>query len=470
MVTPEKALTLENVYKVLSPEPLIDDAEFTAFYRSDLNGVRGIDKVAQIALGLTRAHNSSSYYRAFLMGHQGVGKSTELTRLVRTVGETYRAIRFSATMDLDAGGFAPFDVLLVMMIRLVEETNSHTGRQPSSRLLGDIERWFGTEVESRTTIGHSEAEASGGAGIKDGSPLGVILGLFASLKGEIKYTSDRKKEVTDHRLRRISSLVDLLNALLLECNQMLREYDGREWLFIAEDFDRSGIAVDRIESLFLNYSNLFTDIRSHLIFTIPISLVYSERAPQLAYSGDKIHSIPDTPVFYQDHTPHEAGREAVRKVLSARLDTGVFADGQLDRLIVASGGNLRDLFRLISSASDSAILRDSDATQIEAQDANGAIGALRGEYERRLGESPYDEQKAIPVTYDMKVERLKLVYEGNPIAKIPAPALYSLLRARAVQEFNGERWFGVHPLVVDILAVQGKLNKSPEGNVPGGTL
>jgi hypothetical protein len=61
------------------------------------------------------------------------------------------------------------------------------------------------------------------------------------------------------------------------------------------------------------------------------------------------------------------------------------------------------------------------------------------------------------------------IYRQQPEARIPDRVLYSLLHARAVQEFNGERWFGVHPLVVDILAAQGKLERDSNGRVPGGT-
>ena len=53
---------------------------------------------------------------------------------------------------------------------------------------------------------------------------------------------------------------------------------------------------------------------------------------------------------------------------------------------------------------------------------------------------------------------------------MPDPILHSLLNSRAVQEFNGERWFGVHPLVVDILIEQEMLKSPPGGGaVPGGT-
>ena len=56
------------------------------------------------------------------MGHPGVGKFTELTRLVDRVSTRFRAIRFQVTKELDPGSFKPFDVLLLMMIRVVEES------------------------------------------------------------------------------------------------------------------------------------------------------------------------------------------------------------------------------------------------------------------------------------------------------------------------------------------------------------
>src|SRR4051795_13259039 len=87
MMTP--ANTLDDVYKTISPEPLLTQAELDAFYVPDLNRVRGGDKVESMALGLNRS-SGGAFYKAFLMGHPGVGKSTEMTRLVRRVAETYR--------------------------------------------------------------------------------------------------------------------------------------------------------------------------------------------------------------------------------------------------------------------------------------------------------------------------------------------------------------------------------------------
>lgn len=174
-------------------------------------------------------------------------------------------------------------------------------------------------------------------------------------------------------------------------------------------------------------------------------------------------------MFHPDHNSNAAGREAVRKVLEARMDLDLFEPGQMMRLIVASGGNLRDLFGLVNYAADSALLRSADPAQarINAADGDGAIVNLRSDYERRLGQSPYDREE---ITYEDKAKLLERIYNGEKEAQMTDSVLYSLLNARAVQEFNGQRWFGVHPLVVDVLIAQKRLGSLGTGVVPGGTI
>src|ERR1019366_5036861 len=91
----------------------------------------------------------------------------------------------------------------------------------------------------------------------------------------------------------------------------------------------------------------------------------------------------------------EGGRAAVQTVLEARVSPSLFAPRQMTRLIVASGGNLRDLFALVLEAGEGARQRNPLATVIGADDATSAIGAMRREYRMRLGESPYDRTKCL---------------------------------------------------------------------------
>jgi hypothetical protein len=204
---------------------------------------------------------------------------------------------------------------------------------------------------------------------------------------------------------------------------------------------------------------VFQDLRVNMIFTIPVWLAYSPDANRLPFERHMIH---DTPVYGLKHDPHANGRAAVRAVLEARVSPSIFAEGQMTRLIVASGGNLRDLFSLVLDAGEGARARNQAANVIGPDDANAAINKMRREYRLKLGQSPYDVQ---PIPYSAKLEKLLAIYNASPDSDIPDRVLYSLLRGRAIQEFNGTGWYGIHPLVVDILKDQQHLRPQD----PGGT-
>jgi hypothetical protein len=473
---PQRAESLDDAYQVLSPKPLIEPEEFRAFYRNEINAVRGGQVVERLALGLKRAWGVLPY-KALVMGHSGVGKSTELTRLANLLDNQYRVIRFSATEQLDPMSFQPFDVLLLMMIEVAERTaapqaQGGAGQAPADAFLREIEDWFAGEKETlqrSTAIG---AELSAGAGLTADSWWQKALGLFASIKGEIKYASVRQKEIVVYRLSRLDPLIKAANRLLRECNRLLRDATGREWLFVGEDFDKAGLSPKQTQDLFVTYANVLRELDAHLIFNIPVALGYSPQAVALPVPPNACLVIPDIMVFDKEHRPHPAGRAAVRAVLEARMNPALFATDQMERLIEASGGNLRNLFALTANAGDNALLRN--ASVIEANDVTLAIRQLRTDYERQLGESVYDQVirsdgNTKPITYEQKAERMLGIYRQDPMAKVPDPVLYSLLRSRAVQEFNGERWFGVHPLVVDLLAQQNKIPRPANGErVPGG--
>jgi hypothetical protein len=465
-ITPAK--TLEEIYQTLQPEPLETLEQLKAFYRDEMNQVRGGDKMERIKLGLTRAYKSRTYFKACFMGHRGVGKSTELSRLINEVQTQFHTIRFSAVSTLDPNNFRPLDVVLMMMADVADRTakpikEGGAGKRPPEARLQEIWDWFASEKDIHEQSNAIAASLEAGAGVKEDSLWNQVLGLFATIKGEIKFASTRKTEVVEHRVSRLTTLIEVANRLLDDCNDLLRKASGHEWLYVGEDFDRAGIPNARIEDLFITYANIFRELRTHLIFNLPIGL-FSSKAPQLPFSSDCSFVLPDTPVFQQDHSSNDKGRKALEVVLEARMSLDLFEPEQMTRLIIASGGNLRDLFALVNYAADTATLRASD--KIGAGDATAAIVNLRSDYQGRLGQSPYDPET---VKYEDKADRLLKIYDSDKVADIPDAVLYSLLNARAVQEFNGQRWFGVHPLVVDILAKQKRLVRTESGELLGGT-
>ena len=177
-------------------------------------------------------------------------------------------------------------------------------------------------------------------------------------------------------------------------------------------------------------------------------------------------SFPDTPVFDREHKEFRDGRAALQEILEARVVGETVRAGPDETVDRRLGGKPARPVPLVSQAADSALLRPAAKGRIGKVDADRAINQLRTDYTRQLGVGPYD---AAELTYAEKAERLVAVYNQDPDYDVPDPVLYSLLNARAVQEFNGKRWFGVHPLVVDILKAQGRLKAPDGGKVAGGT-
>jgi hypothetical protein len=456
------ATDLDQLHLTLSPEPLIGKEEFARYYRSQVNEVRGADAVAGLKQKLRQAYGTVPF-RAFLMGHPGVGKSTEITRLLAQVEDQYAGVRLSANSELNPASFKVFDVLLLMLARLAEEANRLHAvplEGPlTTQLFTDIQQWFSpaqTEQTGTRTIG---AAVEAGAGIKGESPWAALLGLFASAKAEAKYAAERKTKTVEYRLQRLPDLVTYCNRLIDLCDQALKRKTGKEWLLVVEDLDKTVISPPQLLELFIQYGNVFQDLRVNMIFTIPVWLAYSSEAIRLPFKRYTIH---DTPVYDKEHNPHGPGRAAVQAALEARVSPLLFAPGQMTRLIVASGGNLRDLFALVLEAGEGSRQRNPLATEIGPDDATSAIGAMRRDYRLRLGQSPYDHHT---IPYAEKAARLLAVYNRAADYDVPDPVLYSLLRGRAIEEFNGEGWFGVHPLVVDILKNQQHLRPQD----PGGT-
>ena len=457
---PEAARNLRDVEYALDPNPLVGDAEFEAYYRGGegIKAVRGQDAVRHLALGLDRAPAAPAY-KAFLMGRSGVGKSTEITRLARLIRDRYETLRFNVRTQLDPREFTPFDVVLLMAVLVSEETHRLTGKAPEPSLMRALLQWYADDEEKTSDDVTTAIEAAGGLDTKN-SWWSKVTSAFVTLKGSLKYNAVRKKESVAYKLTRIDALVNVANAVLRNCAHLLREHNGKQWLFVGEEFDKTGIPSDKQIDLFLVHGGtIFIGLEANLVFNLPLALAFGSRASELPPLPRLV--VYDTPVYGPDKQPHEAGRGFARTVLEARVDPGLFQEDQMDRLIVASGANLRDLFNMVREAAINA--RVEERERVAAEDVQAVILNWRFQFQSRLGTTQFD---ARPVENEKKIERLMELYGAQDAGiGLNDDVLGILLAANAVQEFNGQHWFGVHPLIVDYLRRAGKIL----ADAPGGT-
>ena len=285
--------------------------------------------------------------------------------------------------------------------------------------------------------------------------------MLAKIRFNLKLQRTEKRE--EYALPELADLVFLVNRVFDECNGVLRQEKGREWILVVEDLEKHGIATDSLRRLFVDNSSLFERLTCHLLFVIPVGLAYSDDAERMPFGRERQFVVPDIAVYRPSHEPDENGIQALLDVIDRRIDGALLAEPLARSLAIASGGNIRDLFDLLHRASLAAEVRE--ASRIERQDALEAIQALRGIYKQQMGETFFDAKNS--VTIQDKLAKLAALHRGDKAAQIADRVLYLLLRHRMVLQFNGEGWFGVHPLVVDVLREQGDAYVSPgEG---GGT-
>ena len=119
----------------------------------------------------------------------------------------------------DPLNFNPLDVVLLMVVEIIEKTYDVTKKQPKDETLLKLKDWYSQKEVTRKESEEAKVNIEAGAGVKDNSIWNQILGLFASVKGELRFASSRDKKVVEYRIKRLNKLVEITNTLLGECNQ-----------------------------------------------------------------------------------------------------------------------------------------------------------------------------------------------------------------------------------------------------------
>jgi hypothetical protein len=446
-----RAATLPEIPQTMQPEALETPEELKAFYQPQIDVVRGVNRTGELNLCLEDAHAARRPFKAFLSGHPGVGKTTELSRLVLDQEQRFRPVRISVTSELNPGALRYYDVLLLILIRLVYEVTQPKiiGFEDTDlkNMLEDVREHLATKWTKHLRV--EAAEFGAGAG-----PTFPFLKLF----GNIKQGRTRERGSEEYELSLVSELTDLMNTVLQECNSLLKKHQqGREWLILLEDLEKTGLSAGALKELFLGLRPSLQGLDGHFIVVIPIWLPYSEDAPIVLPPNFQSFVIPDISVYGKNHQKDESVIGALKGVVTARANENLFADEVLERFCIASGGNLRDLFALIRDAMLSARLRHAPAISVE--DADNAIAKLRNGYKELLGSTGQD---SFETPLNDKLERLVGLYERHdPTVEVPDRVLYLLLRHRCALQYTG--WKGVHPLVVDLLIEFGRLEHGSSG-------
>jgi hypothetical protein len=444
------ARTLKDAYNSSNPvEPLpLGDPRYV-----NCTPVRGNeDVVAQMFNTITW---SDVHVAQLFTGHRGSGKSTELLRLQARLEQAgYVVLFFEADDDLDLNDLEYTDLLLSIARRVVSDLHDKGIDLPAG-LLQNVADWFCetlyTEEQRREINRELAAEAKLGIGLDEKMPL--VARLLARLTGQIKTGRVVKNEIR-HRLDpQISQLIGNLNLLLDRAHERIRRQEKQELVLLIDNLDRIvirdlGDGRTTHHALYVEHGEQLRALHCHVVYTVPISVMYSDRATTVTAIFPDYQVLPMLKVRARDGSDYPTGIGYLRDILASRMDLDLlFTADAIDGLCRNSGGHPRDLMLLVRYACNYAP-RHVWPRPITLEVVRRAEAHLVAEYSRMIPEDHF------PML--ARVHLLKTVQNDEPHQLM----LYNL----SVLEYINDAppWHDVHPAVTKLPKFQAALRDERE--------
>jgi energy-coupling factor transporter ATP-binding protein EcfA2 len=379
-------------------------------------------------------------------GHRGCGKSTELKRIQHRWEQDYRVIYLEADEETDIND-ADYTDLYLIVIKKVEYELRRLGHKVDPRLLANIEDWFKEVIKEDERSVESSISLEGEATLGAEAPF--LAKLMIKLLAQIKGSDTRKTTIRQTLQRDISRLKADLNLLLNDAYKKIKATYPKGFLIIFDNLDRVPPAVS--DRLFFDYGTQLKELRCTLVYTVPISALYSPKG--LLNTFDSPHIVPMVNIYQLDRDRcdldyNQTGLEAIADVIEQRVNIeAVFETRQhLLDLTKASGGHIRQLMQLMRIACQTASTRGHD--KIVDEDVTYAVKQIQFDFERFIPQEHY------PV--------LAQVCLSKNITKDDVGQL--MMFNLSVLEYNGNtRWNYPNPVVKQSDAFQAAL-RAAQGN------
>ncbi|MBW2664102.1 MAG: hypothetical protein JRD93_19520, partial [Deltaproteobacteria bacterium] len=201
-------------------------------------------------------------------------------------------------------------------------------------------------------------------------------------------------------------------------------------LIIVEDLDK--LELMQAREMYVNHVNLLTGVTANIIYTIPIFLFHSPDVNAFKHHFDDVVALPMIKVTDPEGQP-APGFNTVKKIIMQRIEDNLIKEDALDRLVTMTGGVLRHY----------------------------GLNQLRKDFWQQIS-LPFDSLPDGPKSVDDLYNRLADYGRKQLKGEKPRPVSDSvnqlLLKSCALVEYNGEGWFGVHPLVIENLKDLGRLS------------
>lgn len=172
------------------------------------------------------------------------------------------------------------DILLACTRHLLDDLQQEANPGP-------LVNWLRSRWQSLKDLALTEVEF-------DTLSLQQQIGQFTTLTATLRRVPTTRKTIREQVDIHSISLIDALNEFIAEAQ---RNPAARELVVIADNLDRIGLirqedGKTNHDEIFIDYSSQMCRLACNVIYTVPISLVYSNRIAQLRDSYGDIHVLP----------------------------------------------------------------------------------------------------------------------------------------------------------------------------------
>ena len=387
-------------------------------------------------------------------GHRGVGKSTELLRLQKELEKNkFFVVYFAANNeDIDIEDTEYADILLACTKHLVKNI-----KLADQNPLKGLSNWLQKRAESFKDLLLTELSF-------EGLTLEQQVAQFAKITATLKAQPDNRRQIRDRINANAPSLLEALNQFITAAKKSLSK-DYKDIVLIVDNLDRI-VEQQKGENEPTNYDQIFIKhhesmrgLHCHLIYTVPIAMVYSEYSTHFQNNYDETDVLPMIMVRNCNNQDHEKGLQKLREIIAKRiaqvtldenanigeelalnLETEVFDSPEtLKRLCLMSGGHVRLLMQMMEKALDW-----TDNLPISQSSVSKAIEEAKNFFRDTIFEHQWEILREVAKSKDIPNEENNQEYPR-------------LLASRCILEYryyDGDdklnRWYDVHPLVKDL--------------------
>ncbi|MGI9002284.1 MAG: hypothetical protein ACR2GH_11530 [Pseudonocardia sp.] len=378
-----------------------------------------------------------------LSGPNGSGKTTELNRLRGDLNRAgFRVLMFDVTDYVNKSSPVYVTEFLIALALGAHDALGPTTEQDSPGFMPRLRRLLSRLKISLDVPGFTAAVSADGIEVEaPGASLEV------DLQRELKTSQPFVAELRSKLRHNVGELYAEVAAFISE--RLATEDPGQGWVMIVDGLEKlrgvtgNDAAVQQAaEELFVGHSTELKFRSHHTIYTVPTYLRFT--APGALPYNSRVLQVPVPHVVpRKDEGPESVAEtlDELREAVSRRIPVAeVFSStAQLDHVVLASGGHLRDLFTLLLQLVN-LTLRRSLELPLADEHVEEAIGYVAHDFAQMTAESQ---------AFLLKVAASDgIVVPGASEVQMMARLLTSHM---LLGHTNGQDWYEVHPLTLRAL-------------------